>query len=74
MKVTEEVEECIRRLANAFNREKKRRAPEFSYNKINKRIAGALKLPEYTISRILKKGKDSKYTSALRGNSLLKSV
>ena len=74
MKMTEEVEECIRRLAHALNREKKRRAPEFSYKKINKRIAGALKLPEYTIRRILKKGKDSKYTLAVRGNSLLEMV
>ena len=54
MKLTEDVKILIRRVHACFERERKRRRPEITYDKVNKRVARALKLTTGTISKVVK--------------------
>ena len=57
MKLTEDVKILIRRVHACFERERKRRRPEITYDKVNKRVARALKLTTGTISKVVKRDK-----------------
>ena len=53
MNITEEVKTLIRRLNTCFQLEKKRRSPVVAYEHVTKRVANALSLPCFTVSKVL---------------------
>ena len=57
MKITTEVKTCVLRLAAAFKREAKRRAPEYSYQTIQFRVAAALGISRSSVFKILNEEK-----------------
>lgn len=65
MKITEEVKTLIRRLNACFQLEKKRRSPIVAYEHVTKRVANALSLPCFTVSKVVNENSSGMFYALL---------